>query len=138
MVEVTHTVGVLIFRPNEVLLVKHGVSADHLTNAHGLPAGRMEENESELSCAIRELKEETGLNARVEHLQPLPKNYYATIERKNGKAQFSLKVFVCTRYSGELTKSDETAPLWIQIADLDQYILLPNMKQIILDGLALL
>jgi len=136
MKEAIPTVGVLIYRnTKEVLLVKHGETASHLTDTYGLPAGRLEENESEIEAVIRELKEESGFITTRENLRELPKLYSAKIKRKNETKTFSLKVFICDSYSGELRKTDETEPLWIKISDLDNYNLLPNIKQIVLDGL---
>ncbi|MBW2978028.1 NUDIX hydrolase [Candidatus Woesearchaeota archaeon] len=134
MEEVIPTVGVLIFKNKEVLLVKHGSSASHLTDTYGIPAGKIEKGETELDAAIRELQEETGLITTKDNLQELPKVYTAEIKRKDGTKTFSVKVFLCKKYSGDLIKSDETVPCWIKISDLDKYKLLPNVKQIIIDA----
>ena len=136
MEKVIPTAGVLIYRNNEeVLLVRHGESASHLTDTYGLPAGRLRENESEIEAAIRELEEESGLITTQKHLWKLPKFYSAKIERKDGTKTFSLTVFLCDSYSGELRKTDETEPLWIKISDMDNYNLISNTKQIVLHGL---
>ena len=55
------TVGILIIKDNKVLLVRHEEAASHVTGIYGLPAGRLEKEETEIQGAIRELKEETGL-----------------------------------------------------------------------------
>jgi 8-oxo-dGTP diphosphatase len=137
MEEITHSVGVLLIKnKEEVLLVKHGKSASHITNTYGLPAGRLQENESELKAAIREFKEETGLITSQENLIELPDQYFAKIKRKNDTKTFSLKVYLCNSYSGELKATDETQPLWIKIKEIDKYKLLPNIKNIVIKGLS--
>lgn len=129
------TIGVLIYRNNEVLLVRHKESASHLTGICGLPAGRPNENESEIETAIRELEEETGLLTSEEHLKKLPKTYYAEIKRKEETKTFSLKIFLCKSYFGELKSTDETEPLWVRINELDKYQFLSNVKGIVIENI---
>ena len=136
MKQTIQTIGVLIYRNNkEVLLVRHKESASHLTDTYGLPAGRSNENESEIETAIRELEEETGLLASEKHLKKLPKTYYAEIKRKEETKTFSLELFLCKSYSGELKSTDEIEPLWVKTEDIDNYNLLPNVKQIITENM---
>ena len=47
--------GVLCLYNGKVLLMKH-------KNRYDLPKGHVEESETELECALRELKEETGID----------------------------------------------------------------------------
>ena len=137
MPDITPSVGVLVYRKNneEILLVKHGKAASHLNDICGLPAGKLEEKESEIEAAVRELSEETGLVTNKEHLNPLPKLYFGEIKRKEDTRTFSFRVFICKSWSGKLRKTDETEPFWTKIHDLDKYNLLPNVKQAVLDGL---
>lgn len=82
------TVGVLVYRNDEVLLVCHGESAGHLTGVYGLPAGRLGEGESEIEAAVRELEEESGLMTSPERLEPLPKLYTAESSVRMGRGCF--------------------------------------------------
>lgn len=43
-----------------------------------------------------------------------------------------MKVFVCRSFSGTLRATDETKPEWVEIAFLEQYKLLPNVKEIVM------
>jgi len=131
------TAGVLILKEDKILLVQHDKKAKHLNNIYGIPAGRIEENESPIETAIRELHEETGLITNVNLLQKIPKKYSATIKQKDGTNTFSLEVFLCNNWKGELKSTKETIPEWISINDLDKIQLLPNVKKIIFDGMEL-
>jgi 8-oxo-dGTP pyrophosphatase MutT (NUDIX family) len=125
------TAGVIIIKNNKVLLVKHGEGAGHLTGVYGLPAGRMEEGETELQTARRELFEETGLSAQDKDFSEFPENdYVADIKRKSGEINtYSIKFFICYKYSGELKENEENIPEWIDINLMDKLNLLPNVHR---------
>ncbi len=129
------TVGILIMKNEKVLLVRHGESAEHLNGKYGLPAGRIQDNESAKEAAQRELKEETGLVADFDGLILLPGEWLAAIERKDGAKQFALTVFLADKFKGQISGNAETMPEWINIDSLDKYDLLPNVENIIKEGL---
>ena len=129
------TVGILIMKNEKVLLVRHGESAEHLNGKYGLPAGRIQDNESAKEAAQRELKEETGLVADSDGLILLPGEWFAAIERKDGAKQFALTVFLADKFKGQIRGNVETMPEWINIDSLDKYDLLPNVENIIKEGL---
>lgn len=131
----TKTVGVVLINNNKVLLVKHLESSNHVSDTYGLPAGHVEIGEKNIDAAIRELKEETGLTVKTIDLVPLPLQYEATIERKNGKEDMTMEVFLCLNYSGELIDSDETSPFWIEISQLNNYNLIINVNNAIQQAL---
>lgn len=125
--------GIIIIRNKEALLVKHLQKSEHINNVFGIPSGRLNNGESEIDCAIRELKEETGLVTTKKDLIALPNHYVATIKRKTGEAKnFSMKVFKCKKFFGELKKNQEAIPMWIKLSKLDKLDLLPNTKNIII------
>lgn len=131
------TVGVLIFKANKVLLVKHGEKAGHITGSYGLPAGRIELGETDQEAAVRELQEETGLlttTADLEKLQ-LAIPSVAAIPRKDGTVKlFSFTGFFCRRFTGELKNSGETLPEWVAFTNVGNLNLLPNVAQVIEEG----
>lgn len=121
------TVGVVVFRETEVLLVCHGSTSEHVNNTYGLPAGRIEEHEITIHAAQRELFEETGLTVQLHDLEELPKKWHAVLERKNGVMNFSLTVFIAKAVSGMLRSSSETTPVWVRVNELPTYNVLPNV-----------
>lgn len=135
---VISTIGVLILKNNAVLLVSHGKNSGHLDGKYGLPAGRVQVNESMEETACREAKEETGLDIVRDDLLLLPGEWLADIARKDGTKRFSLKVFLANKFGGQLNGNAETAPEWINIKDLEKYDLLPNVADIIAAGLKFL
>lgn len=117
---------------SKVLLVKHTDKAGHVASVYGLPAGRIQEGESEEVAAMRELKEETGLVVESTDLVKIPKEWFAEIKRADGTVKhLSLAVFIAVEYSGVVTASDETIPEWIERSQLSNYNLLPNVGDII-------
>jgi len=85
--------GVILNEERKVLLC-HRTDMD-LWN---LPGGRVEENESPWEAVIREIREETGLNARIIKLTGI-----YTKENSNDIV-FN---FLCEKTGGELTLNDE-------------------------------
>ncbi len=136
MTNVIPSVGVLIIRNGNVLLVRHGEAAGHMNGAYGIPAGRLDEGETLVDAAIRELREETGLVVDAADLVLMPKEWRALIQRKDGAKEFSVRVFMCSHYEGEIQASPEGTPEWIAIKEIDALPLLPNMKEIILEGVS--
>ena len=131
----TKTVGVVLFKDEEVLLVRHLAGGSHINDTYGLPAGRNEPDESDSSAALRELKEETGLSASVADLVELPIKYHAVLKRKNGEEAMVMTAFLCSKWKGDLGNSTETAPEWIEISQLKQLPLIPNVLNAIRQAL---
>lgn len=128
------TAGIVIINKDKVLLVRHGSKAGHKTGVYGLPAGRINREETTKQCAIRELREETGLETKTENIIKISWTYIAEIERKGGMMKFSLEAFLCEEYQWKLKKSKETYPEWISIQKISDIPLLPNVKEIISKG----
>lgn len=131
------TVQVLIFQNANVLLVRHGESAGHMTGTYGVPGGRINGKETDKQAAMRELEEETGLEVMEEDLLEYPNNSYtADILRKDGTTNmFTAHVFVAKKFYGGLVAVQETIPEWINISQLHTYNLLPNVEKMVRDGL---
>src|SRR5258708_5941079 len=95
-----HTVGVVVFRENRVLLVRHGEKAKQRTGVCGLPSGHPEGEETETQAAARELREETGLVVGKGNLFTLVLPFQATVETKTGPVDYTWKVFLATDVTG--------------------------------------
>lgn len=136
MSQIIPAVAILIFKEDDVLLVKHGEKAGHLTGVYGLPAGRIEKHESKMEAAKRELEEETGLKTNLKDFAEFPKNIYTgAFRRKDGSTMLSsMAVFICRKFSGELKSTVETESEWINISKVSQYVLLPNVEEAVRDG----
>lgn len=128
------TSHILIFQNDSVLLVRHGGKAGHITGTYGIPGGHRNGNESLEEAAVREFKEETGLEVDQADLEEfLDNEYSADILRKDGTIRnFTMHIFLAKKWTGEIKENEETSPLWIDIGSLDKYNLLPNVKKAIL------
>lgn len=93
--------GVLVVHEGRLLLLKR---AHHpWKGAWNLPAGYVEVDESPEQAAMREVREETGLEVALDRL--LGNYFFDDDPRGNGL----LAVFLGRPVSGELTVTDETA-----------------------------
>ena len=133
-----HPVGVVVFdsEQKKVLLVKHGPKASRKEGLFGIPGGRPRPLETVADAALRELAEETGIAAERQHLIRLGGVYRGILKRENGDKHYLLDVVIATSHSGELTKSDETEPLWANIHTLNRRKrLMPSVEDIVNDAL---
>ena len=133
MKTVTKGVAVIIFRNDEVLLVKNGISSNHPTGVYGLPAGTLEEGESWEQAAVRECREESGLTPLK--LIKLPTFYEADLPRSDGSFKsFCAWTYYCPEYTGQLKGSDEAEPEWVKIENIGKYHLVINVDKMIAEA----
>ena len=84
--------GVAIVYDAKILLV-HPANGSWVKPIMGIPKGGIEEGEDLLHAALRELKEETGIDLSADNLEPNVET--VEIFNKDGKYQHSLHYFVC-------------------------------------------
>jgi len=89
--------GIILNERNEVLLCYRNDIAKW-----NLPGGRVETHESPWAAVIREVREETGLNVRIER--------FLGVFAKPGKTDLVFS-FLCRPVSGALTLNDEAQDL---------------------------
>lgn len=61
--ETVHAAGVVCFRDGKVLLIRRATPP--MQGQWSLPGGRLEKGETAIAAALRELREETGVEARL-------------------------------------------------------------------------
>lgn len=130
--KITLGVGILVFYKDKVLLEKR--------EDCGLwccPGGRMEPGEDVQTTALRELKEETNIDAKIQGLLGIYSHPQNGTVRKYSDDFFSQQIidiiFYATPESSEIKKSDES----LDVKYLDLYDLpdetTPTIKQILKD-----
>jgi ADP-ribose pyrophosphatase YjhB (NUDIX family) len=134
------SVGILILQKDQVLLVRHESGSGYADHVYGLPSGRLKQEEKEITAAIRELREETGLETSEHSLIEFPNNYFIAKlpNRKNPKEreiEYGWRVFLCKNFSGKLTPSKETTPEWVNLNELPNKYLIVNVKNAIEAGI---
>jgi ADP-ribose pyrophosphatase YjhB (NUDIX family) len=128
------SVTVVVIEDGKVLLVRNGNSSDHPTGIYGLPAGKVDDGETWEEAAARECFEESGI--RPIKLIKLPTFYEADIQRKDGSLKkFCCWSFYCPEYEGELRKTDETEPIWVELTEINKLPLVVNVDKMIGEAL---
>ena len=131
--KVLETVGVIIIKDEQILLVRHTDKADHVTGIYGFPAGRVEDGETKRETAIRELKEEAGLEASESDLEEFEGNRFENIPIEHGGRlrNFNFTVFLAKNFRGEIKPSlnGENIPEWVNRNRTQFYHMLPNTRE---------
>jgi len=106
------TVGVVCLRGDQVLLIKRG-TAPRL-GQWSLPGGRMELGETTIAAGLRELKEETGVEAQILGLVDVIDGVFPARPGPDGKSGEITRHYVLIDYaarwiSGEPVAGDDAA-----------------------------
>ncbi len=104
---------VMVYNEHGEILVQQKVNDDWT----GLcfPGGHVEKEESFVQSAIREIKEETGLNILKPQLCGI-KQFYTDNEER-----YIVLLFKTNHFSGEIVSSDEGEVFWISPKKLSEY-----------------
>ncbi|HEX9504311.1 MAG TPA: NUDIX domain-containing protein [Patescibacteria group bacterium] len=129
--------GVLVIKDGKVLLVKAGVKSGQINGTMSFPGGNVEPGETAEETARREFTEETGLVAG--ELKDFPGNYVeASLELKQGMVDYSFKVFLTNEFSGDLKATEETEPIWTELAEARKMKLLGKNNKILEEAIKFL
>lgn len=88
------------------------------------PGGHVEPCESFVKCAIREVREETGLDISNLRLCGLKQ-----FTHRNGDYRYIVIFYKTDTFSGELVSSDEGKVFWIDKSDLHKYTLADGFRE---------
>jgi len=111
-------VVVILNKRDEVLLLKRPPGIDWAPNKWALPGGKIEPNESPLSAAIRETKEETDLDVRKLKIINL------TLDNP-------IAPYYTRHYTGNVQIDFEhTDWAWVARADIETYDLAPGVLKL--------
>ncbi len=113
------TVAVIVIRDSQILTVRHGAGTTAGEGVTGFPGGRQNDKETEREAAIRELKEETGLDTSADDLIEFPGNFFEADLNFNGSGRkhATMKIFIASNFTGVLKdKAPESEePEWLPL-----------------------
>lgn len=113
--------GCIIFDDGKVLLVEQN------NGVCGFPKGHVENNETEIETAKREVKEETNLDVKIDENKRYVMNYVT--DRGNDK---EVVLFLAKKIGGNLIKQDEeiNKAEWVNIDDVVDKLNYHNTKEL--------
>ncbi|MEO1408076.1 MAG: NUDIX hydrolase, partial [Pseudomonadota bacterium] len=100
-------VGVVCFRGEDVLLIRRGQPP--MSGAWSLPGGRIEFGERTEDAALRELKEETGIDAELCGLVDVVDGIFTSRRSGDVTRHYLLCDYAARWSSGELVAGDDAA-----------------------------
>lgn len=113
---------VALISDNKLLLLKRGSTAPWNPDKYCLPGGKIDDNESLIDCALRELNEETGIVLESNQLTPLTIKY----------PKYSKTIFVCNEdviYSVKLNW-EHSSFLWVKYCDYGNIPTVPGLENV--------
>jgi 8-oxo-dGTP pyrophosphatase MutT (NUDIX family) len=95
-----------------------------------IPGGTMKPGETIAEAAVREVKEETGLDVEVVSLVGIYSNPKHVVEYSDGEVRQQFSVcFVCRRVGGDVATSDETSEVgYFSPDDLEDMDIHPSIR----------
>jgi ADP-ribose pyrophosphatase YjhB (NUDIX family) len=102
-----------------------------------IPTGGLKKNETLTQCAVRECREETGLDIEITGLVGVFSDPGHVIAYADGEVRQPVNVcFAARQVGGKLTTADEATDVaWVSPDLLDDYDIHPSMRRRIVHGL---
>lgn len=123
-----HTVGVMCIRGEDVLLIQRGKAPRK--GEWSIPGGRIEPGETEAEAALRELHEETGVQARLI-------GKITRIDAVFEGTPYVLHDYAAIWESGEPRAGDDAADArFVPVAQIGEYKMWAKTEKVILDAYA--
>lgn len=121
-------VGAVIVKGNKILLVKR--AGEPGKGLWSIPGGLVEIGESIKDAARREVKEETGLDVRVDEVADVTEIIIRDEENKV-KHHYVIVDFFAVPLKGELKASSDALEVrWVEFKDLKNYSLTNTVKKL--------
>jgi len=129
--------GAIVFKDGEVLVIKNRSIKDMKISFWGFPKGHLEKGESSKDAALREVKEETGIEAEI--LEKIGESKY--VFTQNGEKIFKVvNIFSMKYLSGEpkpqLDEIDEVS--WMHPQQALKILSFKNDKELLAKAIKLL
>uniref|UniRef100_UPI0032B20BDD NUDIX hydrolase n=1 Tax=Hyphomonas atlantica TaxID=1280948 RepID=UPI0032B20BDD len=105
--KVVPAVGTVCFKGDDVLLIQRGTKP--LQGQWSLPGGRIERGEHADAAAVRELKEETGVSARIVALVDVVDAIFRSRQSGDVTRHYLLFDYAAVWISGEPNAGDDAA-----------------------------
>ena len=109
-----HHISIGIVRKNGNLLITRRKLDGLLGGLWEFPGGKVEEKETAAAACIREIQEETGIQAEVDTF--LTRIFHAYTHFK-----IEMDVFYCNYISGEIKLKGPIDHKWVQLRELEKY-----------------
>jgi len=117
---------VAVIKDKQILILKRGPTAPWMPNKYCLPGGRVDNNESILECAVRELSEETQIYITDKN-RLIPKH----IKYNNS---FSKTIFIFFATICHISLNwEHTDFQWVDSTSIKCYPIVPSLTKIIKD-----
>lgn len=119
--KVEKSCGCIIIVNDKVLLIRQN------SGNYGFPKGHMDGNETEIETAIRETKEETGIDAIID-----ASKRYALSYKKSDDAIKEVVYFRATTSSMEYSRqeSEVSEIIWADIDEVEEILTFNDLKEI--------
>ena len=114
--------GCIIIENNKVLLIQQK------KGLWGFPKGRVEKNETECETALREVKEETNLDVKIEDINKKYKDTYLTKRNKFKEVIY----FLAKRIGGEIKPQEKEIKNieWVDLIEAVDRITMKSTKEL--------